>query len=308
MRIMLATVFVCAVFCASLSSPAAAWVVHRRQYQLTANDRRISVVFIPDSPPVRHAMILAWLQTAAAAVTKYYGQFPERRLLVRVKIEPGAGMRFSTTGFEHGRPVINIPIGIDIPEEKLKASWVATHEMTHLAFPMVPRSQRWVAEGQATYIEPLARLQIGDLTAQNVWSDLVAHLPSTLGEDGLDGSRTIARIYWGGALFCLLADVQIRQQTNNEKGFQDAVAAILAAGGNASSNWSVERAFDEGDKAVGGHVLRDLYSRMGTGRIDFDIADLWRKLGVRYADGQVQFDNSAPLAAVRLAIERGHRR
>ena len=33
-------------------------------------------------------------------------------------------------------------------------------------------------------------------------------------------------------LFCLLADVQIHQRTHNQKGLEDALRGILAAGGN----------------------------------------------------------------------------
>ncbi len=292
-----------------VAGPHAAAHGLQHNYYIDAGGARIAVVFDPDSKQVRHELFLSWLETAAKAVSAYYGKFPARRLLVKIKIEPGSKMRFSTTAFEGGRPVIEIPVGVDIAADELKSNWVATHEMTHLAFPMVDYPSRWVAEGQATYIEPLARLQIGDRTPEQVWGDLAAHLPSGLpkeGDGGLNGSRGIGRVYWGGALFCLLGDIQIRQQTHNEKGFQDAAAAILSAGGDIGSDWSASRALEEGDKAVGGHVLGDLYARMGDTPVNTDLADLWKQLGVQAKKEQITFDNSAPLAAVRRAIELGH--
>ena len=38
------------------------------------------------------------------------------------------------------------------------------------------------------------------------------------GDKGLDYTHTWGRTYWGGAIFCLLADIEIRQQTNNKNG------------------------------------------------------------------------------------------
>ena len=85
------------------------------------------------------------------------------------------------------------------------------HELTHLAFPTVPRQQLWIAEGLATYLEPIARARVGDLAAEKVWRDLVDGLPQgepESGDRGLDRTRTWGRIYWGGALYCMLADLR----------------------------------------------------------------------------------------------------
>ena len=83
------------------------------------------------------------------------------------------------------------------------------HEMVHLAFPRVAKQHHWIEEGLATYIEPWARLGIGQLTEETVWKDLVEGLPKGLPgpeDKGLDRTPTWGRTYWGGALFCLLAD------------------------------------------------------------------------------------------------------
>ena len=66
-------------------------------------------------------------------------------------------------------------------------------------------------EGMATYIEPIARAQIGRMTPERVWGDFVRDMPQGLpqaGDQGLDGTPTWGRTYWGGAIFWLLADVR----------------------------------------------------------------------------------------------------
>lgn len=50
------------------------------------------------------------------------------------------------------------------------------------------------------------------------------------GDRGLDRTPTWGRTYWGGAFFCFVADVQIREATHGAKSLDDALRAIVAAG------------------------------------------------------------------------------
>jgi predicted metalloprotease with PDZ domain len=113
---------------------------------------------------------------------------------------------------------------------------------------------------------------------------------------------TWGRTYWGGALFCLFADVEIRKRSGNGKGFEDAMRAINRAGGTIDADWPVERAFEIGDKATDGKTLMELYGKMGSAAVMVDLADLWKQLGVERRDGAVLFDEQAPLAAIRKSI------
>ena len=78
-------------------------------------------------------------------------------------------------------------------------------------------------EGLATYIEPIARVQAGELPAKQIWRDMLDGMPKgepQPGDKGLDRTHTWGRTYWGGALFCLVADVQIRVATAIAKDFR----------------------------------------------------------------------------------------
>src|SRR5437660_11693384 len=74
-------------------------------------------------------------------------------------------------------------------------------------------------------------------------------------DEGLDNTHTWGRTYWGGAIFCLVADVRIRERTSNRKGLQDALRGILNGGGNITEDWNIEKALALGDQATGTHVL-----------------------------------------------------
>ena len=113
---------------------------------------------------------------------------------------------------------------------------------------------------------------------------------------------TWGRTNWGGALFCLLADIGIRKRTGNGKGFQDALRAVNRAGGTIEVDWPLERVIEIGDKATGGADLSDLYQQMALKPVMVDLSDLWKQLGVHRSGNTVAFDNQAPLTAIRASI------
>jgi predicted metalloprotease with PDZ domain len=196
-------------------------------------------------------------------------------------------------------------VGRGAGEAELRTDWVLAHEMVHLGIPNLPRSHRWLEEGIATYVEPIARARRGTISADEVWTGLVKGLPNGLpqpGDRGLDRTHTWGRTYWGGALFCFLADLEIRDRTRNRRSLDDALRGILAAGGDISVSWPLERLLREGDRATGVPVLAELHARMGGKPEDVDLDGVWRRLGVRANGEAVAFDDSAPLAAVRRSI------
>lgn len=273
-------------------------------FRMTISGSVIDVNFAPGALETPLAAIHDWISASACAVTTYYSRFPVKHLhLLIVPVEEQRGVLNGRT-MGYGGASTKVFVGQLATEDDLKRDWVMTHEMVHLAFPLVASEHHWIEEGIATYVEPIARVEAGNLEPRSVWHDLVEGLPKGLpqaGDEGLDHTHTWGRTYWGGALFCTLADVEIRQRTNNRCGLQDALRAILAAGGNMETSWPLERALMVGDKATGVSVLTDLYQQMKAKAVQFDLAGLWDNLGVE-PFGEVSFNDRAPLAAVRRAI------
>ncbi|HEX4462890.1 MAG TPA: hypothetical protein VIA18_33180 [Polyangia bacterium] len=264
---------------------------------------RIDLAFVPAQRKVDDATIAAVVAHAAEAVRRYYGRLPLPRQLMLVLPGDGEGLHGHTLG--NGGATVELVVGDTIDKAQLAHSWVPAHELIHVAFPSLPRAQLWLEEGLATYVEPLARAQLGDLDAATIWRDLVDGLPQGLpeaGDRGLDRTHTWGRTYWGGALFCLVADVEIRERTHGQHGLGDALRAIVDGGGNISVEWPLQQALAIGDAAVGVPVLTELHARLGERPGDVDLASLWRRLGVQRVGRGVKFDDSAPLASVRRAI------
>jgi len=273
---------------------------------LSIGGGEIDVGFESDDFSLPQASLLSWVQRSACAVTEYYGRFPVQKVnLTITAVGEGGGVIAGRTITIDGTPLTRVTLSPSATDASLLNDWVMTHEMVHLAFPSVPRQHHWIEEGIATYVEPIARAQIGDLKPEKVWGDLLDGIPRGLpapGDQGLDNTHTWGRTYWGGALFCLMADVEIHRRTNNRFGLQDALRGIVAAGGNMDHEWPLARALKAGDDATGVPVLAELYDQMKETPVAPDLPALWRELGVRPSGGSVVFDQTAPLASVVRSI------
>jgi hypothetical protein len=267
-------------------------------------DGKIDIT-LPDDPmsPTRDNL-MHWVKTAANNVSQYYGRFPVPHLTLRIRSDDRSGVHHGVTYARDGGLIV-ISVGRNTEIDELDDDWMLTHEMIHLAFPSMPRDQHWIEEGISVYVEPVARAQAGQKTAAAVWHEFARDMPKgqpDSGDEGLDNTHTWGRTYWGGALFCLTADVQIREKTHNKKGLQDALRAIRDKGGVIDEDWEIEQAFSIGDKATGTTVLRDLYRKMGSKSVAVDLDSVWKKLGVELKDGKLTLNDQAPEASIRKAI------
>lgn len=270
----------------------------------------LQVDFAPGTLDLPPSAILQWVRNAATAVATYYGRFPVPRDRILVVPRPGnSGVMHGTTwgGVGGFSAFTRISVGQQTTVSELNDDWMMTHELVHTAFPSQQDPQHWIEEGLAVYVEPVARVQAGFLRPEKIWSDMVRDMPKgdpEAGDQGLDQTPTWGRTYWGGAQFCLLADVTIRERTHNQKGLQDALRAIVDAGGTIDREWPIRKAFAVGDAATGTHVLEDQYDHMADQPVKIDLAAIWNKLGIIRTPDGIRFDDKAPEAAIRIAITR----
>jgi hypothetical protein len=254
------------------------------------------------------AAILQRIQSAASAVVAYYGRFPVPRMRVLVVPVPGRRgvVQGTSWGDMAGFPgMTRLRVGEHTSEQDLRDDWTTTHELVHMGFPTLPDDQHWMEEGLASYVEPLARVMTGELTAPLVWHDMMRDMhqgePGP-GDEGLDHTHSWGRTYWGGAMFCLVADMAIRGKTHNRKGLQDALRAIVEHGGTIDQKWDLPKALTIGDAATGTHVLTEQYAKWKDAPVTVDLPALWAELGVRFDGDQAFLLPNARFADVRQAI------
>lgn len=268
----------------------------------------IDVTFADGAPGLDRDRVLDWVRRSAIAMTVYFERYPVAHYRLLVIAQPTDRIGHATT-FGYAGPATRIHVGIAAEADAFARDWVLVHEMVHTALPDLPRRALWLQEGNATYIEPIARAQAGQLFPEEVWRQSVVGMPSGepgAGDGGMDGTDAHQRLYWGGATFWLRAEIEIALRTAGKSTLRDAMRGMNRASGGNGVTWSPERLMAVGDSVTGTDVLGALYAAFAHRPVATDLRALFGRLGILLqADGSVRFDDKAELADLRRRITAG---
>jgi hypothetical protein len=251
------------------------------------------------------------VNNGAGCVASFFRRFPVDATVfvipVRGADEVVFGRMLSLAGAS-----IALLFGSDARPEGAREDWIVVHELFHLGTPSFVGEGHWLEEGLATYYEPILRERAGWMTEADLWKHFVEEMPRGLRKEAsplsLEERDDIDSTYWGGALYALLADVRIRQQTRGARSLDDALRAALAREGDATHATRVNAFLRTGDEATGTRVLSGLHVAFVQQGEAVDLAALWRSMGLEIAKtGAVTLRDDAPLASVRKAIATGDR-
>ena len=247
--------------------------------------------------------IAAWVHATALANADLWHGFPVTRSTV--VILPAPGEEHVPTGhvIATGGIMVFVQVGSEIEPRALYDEWVLVHEFIHLGTPYIRDTGEWFNEGLATYLEPIVRYRAGWRSAESVWTEWTGWMGRGLQPmtTGLENGNP----YWGGALFALTADIQLRKLTGGRLGLEDCVRLILAKEGDVSVTAKTMDTLAIGDGNSPEPVLTQLAAAHLSGA-PVDLDALFASLGVRKAaGGHIEFDNSAPLADVRHWLLEG---
>jgi hypothetical protein len=255
--------------------------------------------------PLPIALLSAWVGDAAQMIADYYGgTLPVPGLEVTLVASSGDHVGFGS--HRDGR-WIRVRYGRRCDAGTFVRDWVMVHEMLHATFPDLPSDHRWMQEGLSTYVEPIVRARAGATTEAEVWrrwTGSMVHGRPGPGDRGLDETHTWGRTYWGGTLFWFVADVRLREATDNARSLRDVLVHIAATGGNGRADWSTAQVVAEADRATGTTIVSSLYAELARAPGDVDLDAMWAALGVVREGDSVRFDDRAPRAALRRAITR----
>lgn len=259
----------------------------------------------------RYAMpdadIKSWIEDAAQVTVPLFGRFPvDRSTIFVVPARGESEVVFGKVLSLAGASVVLV-VGDRMPSSARRSDWVLVHELFHLGFPTFRGEGRWLGEGLATYYEPILRARAGWTTEAEVFRQFARNMPrgqpASGAGAGLSARDDLDTIYWGGALFCLTADVRIREETRGTKSLDDLIRGLLARGGDATHVWTVKDVVRLGDETTGTSVLSDMYERYAARGERIDIDALMSSLGVAH-DGR-DADDTRPLAWIRRSIIGG---
>jgi hypothetical protein len=179
---------------------------------------------------------------------------------------------------------------------------VLVHEFIHLGSPLDARYRRpGLNEGIATFYDS-ASTRAG-WSPRMTWrriSSMPRGMPAITGI-GLENAGR-GGIYWGGAVFALMAEIESLRASGGKIGFSDCLRTVLADGADVTVKWPTMKLLDRCDALLGKQVVAPLAKQHIAKGSAMDLDRLWRRLGVSMEGNVVRYDDSAELAWLRPLI------
>jgi hypothetical protein len=269
-----------------------------------ANDRTAAVELVTMDGPLAAGLdgVADWVEATALANADFWRGFPVVRSTVVIMPVPGrANVPFGRV-IATGGIMVLVLVGSQIETRALYDEWVLVHELIHLGTPYIRDTGAWLNEGLATYLEPIIRYRAGWRSAESVWEEWTGWMGRGVG--GMTRGLEHGNPYWGGALFALTADIELRRLTDGRMGLEDCLRVILEEAGDIGYPAPTLPTLEIGDRNSPKPVLTRL-ARAHLAGAPVDLDELFAKLGVRASEGKVAFEDQAPLAEVRRWILDG---
>ncbi len=260
------------------------------------------------------AKIARWVRSNLTALTTVYGHFPISTLQLLVvpmdnAKEPvpwGEVMR-------GGGNAVHLYIGTSFSQQDFLNDWVLSHELSHLLHPRMIKNGAWLYEGMASYYQNIIRSRQGLLTAELAWEKLHAGFDrgysntvkiksnSQIKEKNLDQitknmrkNRAFMRIYWSGAAMSLLADVRLRQITNNKKSLDSILFAFNECCLSDSRWWTAYEVMNKFDMLSNTSIFTEIYQENVYSDNFPDLSNTYLQLGLSANGHELLFINEAP--------------
>ena len=194
-----------------LISPAQAKVVWHWEDDFTAEEQ---------------SMLTKWIGLTIAGIEKRVAAFPFDVHIFFHRRSAGEPVPWAQT---ERSTIQGVHFFVDTryPIEDFLADWTGPHELSHLLIPYVGRSRSWFAEGFGSYMQYQIMEEMGVLTHKQVNEHYrshigkaarnysMSHLPFTEAAPKLRGRREYATMYWGGAVYFLQVDHELRKHESS---------------------------------------------------------------------------------------------
>lgn len=276
----------------------------------------VRVALIGGIAEEHRAKLLQWVEHALGAVSTGHGELPlpQAQVVLRpVAMRGGRAVGFGQSLRGQGNAV-HIQVDPRASLEQLDADWTAVHEFAHWAHPYLGDDGAWLAEGLASYWQNLLRARSGLLTPLQAWQQLDAGFArgrsaadATLSLAELSGAmherRAYYAVYWSGAAYWLQVDVDLRRRSGGRLDIGEALKRFRACCLLDRRAWEPRAFVARLDALAGTDVFVPRYEEFAARKGFPAVEKLYAELGlVRGAEGNLDFDDKAPDAAVRRAL------
>ena len=275
---------------------------------------RLQVTMLNGKDPVNSAAISNWLRAAATDVSLAYGRFPNPSPQVLV-VPIGNGRSDSAVPFgrviRDGGETVELFVNQYMPLKAFLNDWTATHEFSHLMLPYVARKHKWISEGFAQYYQNVLLSRSGTYEDLQAWQKLYEGFergrrsrpelsPNEAAERGIRNG--LMKVYWSGAAFALLADVQLRERSGGKESLDIVLGRFQACCLPSNRVWSGPELFARLDELSDMPVFMTLYRRYADTAGFPDASEVFERLGLAVSGGKVRLRANAELQELRQSI------
>jgi hypothetical protein len=267
-------------------------------------DPELTLAVPPGGTKIAAEQLAAWISAVAEGNRRFWGRSPAKGGLVILVPSPRGGVPFGRV-LSLGGAVVTVLVGQQATTQDLYDDWVLVHEFLHLGSPLMRDTGAWLNEGIATFYEPVLRARAGWKSEDDVWREWISAMPRGMPAMTGIGLQNAGRggIYWGGALFVLMAEIESLNASGGKIGFSDCLRTVLAEGGDVTVKWPTMKLLDRCDALLGKPVIAALAKQHIDKGSAMDLDRLWRRLGVSLVEGgAIRYDEAAELAWLRPLI------
>jgi hypothetical protein len=275
--------------------------------QPVPGDPELTLAVPPGGLTIAPEQIAAWVSAVAEGNRRFWARSPAKGGLAILIPSPRGGVPFGRV-LSLGGAVVTVLVGQQATTQDLYGDWVLVHEFIHLGSPLMRDTGAWLNEGIATFYEPVLRARAGWKSEDDVWREWISAMPRGMPAMTGIGLENAGRggIYWGGALFVLMAEIESLKMSGGKIGFSDCLRTVLAEGGDVTVKWPTMKLLDRCDALLGKTVIAALAKQHIEKGSAMDLDQLWRRLGVSMAEGgAIRYDETAELAWLRPLIVWG---
>ena len=284
-------------------------------YRVMAEDAKIDVAVLSGKPVAEPRKIRQWVMANIDAVGAIYGRFPVPRLQLLV-VPIGTGNEPVPWGqvSRSGGDAVHVYIDQRQSEAAFLDDWVLSHEFSHLFHPPLAGDSRWIYEGLASYYQYVSRARTGMMSMRDAWAGL--HSGFERGRRGIRLGRTLhdatenmhverayMQVYWSGAAIFLLADLELRSKSDNQRSLDSVLAAFQDCCLPSDRLWQGEEFLRELDRLAGSDVFSRLAAKYRDSDRFPDLETAYRELGLKIGSTTgIGFNKQPQAAGLRNAI------
>jgi hypothetical protein len=259
------------------------------------------------------ADIAAWLKTAARAAALPADRLASSDGVIAVVPTQGSDrpVRFGMAARGGGTSLLLL-VSADASLGALERDWVAIHEFSHLLHPFVVRDDAWLSEGLATYYQEVLRVRAGLMPEAEAWRRMyegarrgrgaqgsLAQHSATMFQDG-----SFSMVYWAGASFALMADVELRHRTRGAMSLDRVMIELARCCSRRTEPVTAREMVAELDRIAGVPVFAELMQRWVLGPDLPDLEALFARLGLQPGEDGVRIAGAGEDGWIREAIMR----